>query len=111
MRVSSRRTVASAGTSRRGSTGSGRTPSRPGTCGGASAIHSATAGSEVAPASTAHAVSARTTASACRTPRGSHSARIARVRHLGQPLEQPGYLTGADVEVLSELVKGEWDRG
>ncbi len=70
-RASNRRTVASAGTNRLGSTGSGRTPSRSRTCAGASAIHSPTASSEVAPASTAHAVSASTTASACRTPRGS----------------------------------------
>ncbi|GAA0344785.1 hypothetical protein GCM10009540_76320 [Streptomyces turgidiscabies] len=40
-----------------------------------------------------------------------HSARIARVRHLGQPLQQAGHLAGADVEMLSELVKGERDRG
>jgi hypothetical protein len=39
--------------------------------GGVSAIHSPTASREVAPASTAHAVSASTMVSACRTPRGS----------------------------------------
>jgi hypothetical protein len=40
-----------------------------------------------------------------------HSARIARIRHLGQPLQQAGHLLGPDVEVLSELVKGERYRG
>ncbi|MGA5055804.1 hypothetical protein OIE78_12315 [Streptomyces cellulosae] len=40
-----------------------------------------------------------------------HSARIARIRHLGQPLQQAGHLLGPDVELLSELVKGERYRG
>jgi arylsulfatase A-like enzyme len=51
--------------------GSYRAPSRSSTCGGTSAIHSPTASSEVAPASTAHADNARTHTKACRTPRGS----------------------------------------
>ncbi|MFF0747450.1 hypothetical protein ACFYVL_44425 [Streptomyces sp. NPDC004111] len=40
-----------------------------------------------------------------------HSAWIARIRHLGQPLQQAGHLLVPDVELLSELVKGERYRG
>lgn len=60
MRPSSRRTVASAGRHRFGDSGSGRTPRRSRTDGGASVIHSPTASREVAPARTAHPVNAST---------------------------------------------------
>lgn len=72
MPASSRRTVVSAGRTRLGRSGSGRTPTCWSTYAGASAIHSPTASSEVAPASTAHAVSVSTTVRRWRTPRGSH---------------------------------------
>jgi hypothetical protein len=69
MRPGSRRTVASAGRHCFGNSGSGRTPGRSRTDGGASVIHSPTASREAAPARTAHAVSASMTTRACRTPR------------------------------------------
>jgi hypothetical protein len=69
MRPGSRRTVASAGRHRFGNSGSGRTPGRSRTDGGASVIHSPTASREAAPARTAQAVSASMTTRACRTPR------------------------------------------
>ncbi len=71
MRANTRRTVVSAGRNRFGNSGSRRMPRRSRMCGGASAIHSLTASKEVAPARTAHAVSASTATRACRTPRGS----------------------------------------
>lgn len=71
IRASSRRTVVSAGRHRLGNRGSNRTPTCSSTWGGASVIHSPTASSDVAPASTAQATRARTPTRAWRTPRGS----------------------------------------
>lgn len=79
----------------------GSAPTCSSTYPGASAIHSPTASSEVAPASTAHAVRASTTARLWRTPRGSRG-----VRHLGQQLRQARDLLGADLRILAQLVKG-----
>jgi hypothetical protein len=107
MRASGRRTVVSEGRTRHGRSGLRRAPTCLGTCAGASAIHSPTASSEVAPASTAHAVSASTTGNCTATgrigsPEGpvavradalfveavAHPAWITRVRYFSQPLQQ-----------------------
>jgi hypothetical protein len=39
-----------------------------------------------------------------------HSARITRVRHLGQPFQQARYFSGCDLRVVAELVKSGRDR-
>lgn len=70
-RAGSRRSVVFDGRVRRGWGGSEPTPGRWRACAGASAVRSPTVGSEVAPAGTAQAVSASTTAGVWRTPRGS----------------------------------------
>ncbi|GGT38555.1 hypothetical protein GCM10010254_68280 [Streptomyces chromofuscus] len=72
----------------------------------ASVIHSPTAGREVAPVRTAHAVSASTTIRACSTTRGSR----ARVGNLGQSLQQARDLLGHGFGMLAEWVKGRQDR-
>lgn len=40
----------------------------------------------------------------------SHSARIARVGHLRQPLQQARHFCGYNPWMIAELVKGGWDR-
>lgn len=69
------------------------TPSRSSTSAGASAIHSPTASSEFAPASTAHAVRASTAARAWRTPRGSRGSGIL-ARRSSRPGTSPGATAG-----------------
>ncbi|WP_331745499.1 hypothetical protein [Kitasatospora sp. NBC_01300] len=59
----------------------------------------------MAPASTAHAVSTSTTAKGM-----PHAARIARVRHLREPFQQPRDLLDAGIGLLAELVKSGRDR-
>ncbi len=41
----------------------------------------------------------------------AHAARIARIRHLSQPLQQAGHLPGPDVGLLAEPVKGRVNQG
>ncbi|MEV6118894.1 hypothetical protein AB0L59_42175 [Streptomyces sp. NPDC052109] len=39
-----------------------------------------------------------------------HAARITRVRHLSQPLQQARHLPGADLRLITELVESGRDR-
>ncbi|MFB6878536.1 hypothetical protein [Streptomyces sp. NPDC056323] len=41
----------------------------------------------------------------------AHAARIARIRHLSQPLQQAGHLPGPDAGLLAEPAKGRRNQG